>query len=187
VTRIFTYASPDFCEDARMLERLRVVAPSPGTGLIQVDWSSVEQRMGHQLPADYMAICETYGPGTFDDFLHVFQPETAHEPIDLLHQRERTLWALTYLQERGEVMPYPLSGLLPAGRTDNGDVLYWLKQPADLPDKWQIVVNEARGPEWVLYRGGLVDFLADVLSGAFRCAVFPDDFPSAKPMFRPYE
>jgi len=163
------------------------LVPPPSRQLGQPDWDAVEARLGTQLPSDYRWLVERYGPGSFDEFLHVFQPGSSVEPIQLEHQAERTAWALDYLRNGGEAIPYQNSELLSFGRTDNGDVCYWLRHPADNPDEWKVVVNEPRGPRWSTFERGVVEFLIGVLSGTHRVSVFPDDFPSDEPEFAPYE
>ena len=170
-----------------MLQQLVQAVQPPRGRPADVDWDLAERQAGSRLPADYKALVEMYGPGSWDGFLHVFQPMCENQHIDLARQQEPALWALDYLQVRGEPMPYPLSELMAVAGTDNGDTVYWLERPHEDPDAWTIVVNEARGPEWVAYDGGLVAFLADVLSRAFQCDVFPDDFPGTHPRFQPYE
>jgi hypothetical protein len=162
-----------------------VAAPARQDG--DRDWSAIEAVLGTRLPSDYKWLVEHYGPGSFDEFVHVFQPGTPIEPVQLEKQAERTAWALDYLRSGGEAVPYENSELLSVCKTDNGDVGYWLRRPADSPDSWNIVVNEARGPRWSLFDGGIVEFLVAVLSGNHRVTVFPDDFPSDQPEFAPYE
>jgi hypothetical protein len=169
-------------------ELLRLVPP-PDQPRQFPGWTDVEARLGTRLPHDYKWLVEHYGPGSFDDFLHVLQPSVAAEPIQLEHQAERTAWTLDYLREgRGhEQIPYENSELLAFCKTDNGDTGYWLRHPTNDPDAWTVVVNEARGPRWPKFKGGAVEFLVAVLSGTHRIPVFPEDFPSDRPGFAPYD
>jgi SMI1/KNR4 family protein SUKH-1 len=162
-----------------------LVAPPPRFPAI-LDWEAVEDRLGVRLPSDYKWLVERYGPGSFDDFLHIFQPGSDLESIRLEYQAERTAWALDYLRNGGESVPYENSELLSFGRTDNGDTCYWVRRPVDDPEAWTIVVNEARGPHWSTFEHGVVQFVFDVLSGNHHVSVFPDDFPSWEPEFAPY-
>lgn len=167
-------------------ELLRVVEPPEPPPSASVDWASLEGRIGTKLPNDYKWLIERYGPGSFDEFVHVLQPVTRNDAIRLEHRLERTSWTLDYLRRGGEEVPYSNDELLQAAATDNGDFIYWVRKPPEAPDSWTIVVNEARGPRWVTFKGGLVAFLAAVLSGSFTVPVFPDDFPDAQPQFEPY-
>ncbi|MCA2217153.1 SMI1/KNR4 family protein [Jidongwangia harbinensis] len=167
---------------------LLALVPPPSRPAVVPDWAAVEARLGTRLPGDYKWLIETYGSGSFDEFLGVFQPGSRIDGLRLEHQAERTAWALDYLRDGGEQVPFRNDELLPFGRTDNGDFCYWVRHPADDPDAWTVVVNEARGPEWSAFDGGgAVAFLSMVLSGGHRVSVFPDDFPGAHPAFEPDE
>ncbi|MFI9384812.1 SMI1/KNR4 family protein [Kutzneria sp. NPDC052558] len=173
-----------------MLEDLTelVAAPPRGSETV-VDWRGVEGRLGFELPVDYKELVERYGPGVFDEFIHIFQPECPTESIDLEKQVSDSLWALNYLVQEGEVVPYdlrPPAEIISVGRTDNGDIIYLRRRPVENPDLWPVVVNEARGDDWGQFEGGLTQFLTDVLSGEIRTSIFPASFPSVDPRFSPY-
>lgn len=168
-------------------ELTRLLPPPTGSSGGPIDWSVVDVAVGTSLPPDYKAFCDTYGPGSIDDFLVVYHPTTSNQYRRLQPQIEGGLWALRYLREHSEDIPYPISpepgGVLPWGRTDNGDVGYW--RTVGPPVQWTVVVNESRGPVWVEFSGTLVEFLLAVLTRRFVCPVFPDDFPSSSPAFEP--
>ena len=162
------------------------LAPAPVRRVALPDWDSVEATLGVRLPSDYKWLVERYGPGSFDEFLYVFQPGSPVEPFQLELQAGQTIRALDYLRRGGEVIPYENSELLASCRTDNGDTGYWLRRPADNPDAWNIVVNEARGTRWSTFDGGIVTFLVAVLTGTHHVNVFPEDFPSDQLKFVTY-
>jgi hypothetical protein len=161
---------------------LAAVVPPPSPPVhAEIDWDTVEQRLGLPLPQDYKDFIARYGQGSFDDFLHPYQPATGNEYLDLVHRQQIDLGALRTLQrDFGEDIPYRVGDpaeLLPVALTDNGDIVYWhVRDPKD-PDSWTITVNESRGPEWFRYDGSFTSFLADVLARRIRVSVFPDDFP----------
>lgn len=152
-----------------------------------VDWAALETRIGTGLPSDYKWLVGHYGPGVFDDFLHVLQPTAGHEAIRLEYCIERMNRTLDYLRGGGEEIPFSNDELLPAVLSDNGDTVYWRRWPRDDPERWTVVANEARGTSWVWFDGGLVAFLAAALDGSFPVPIFPEDFPSEKPRFEPYD
>lgn len=115
-----------------------------------------------------------------------FQPGASVDAIRLEHQVERAAWTLNYLRERGENVPYAESELLPVARDDNGNTCYLLRRPAEDPDLWTLVINEARDSRWETFDGGLTDFIYAVLSGNLRFDIFPEDFPDDEPTFSPY-
>lgn len=169
------------------LEALQALVPPPTAALSAPDWAVIEPQLGIRLPDDYKRLVEIYGPGSFDGFLWVLQPLGPNEHLDLLRQREIRLVALREAQEHGEAVPFPVhegqDPLLPWAITDNGDVCFWLMDPLDDPNSWAVAVNEARGDAWHRFEGSASDFLAAVLSGSSRVALFPADFPSEGPTF----
>jgi hypothetical protein len=77
--------------------------------------------------------------------------------------------------------------LLSFGRSDNGDVAYWIISSSDDPNGWKVAVGEARGPLWEEFDGGVVEWLTAVLSRRYRVRIFPSDFPRRNPRFHPHD
>jgi len=168
------------------LDDLVSLVSPPDSIRIVVDWDAVEADLGTRLPKDYKAVIDTYGPGTFDDFLSVFQPVTPFLTIELAYQSRRSAEILNYLQDQAhEFIPFALADLLAVACTDNGDTIYWVKEPSDEPDSWTITGNAARNTTWPCFSGGLAAFLYEVLSSRLRYPIFPDDFPGQQPRFTP--
>lgn len=166
-------------------ELLRLVPPPPAPSA-HIDWDRVESDLGVALPEDYKWLAETYGPGRFDDFLSILHPGSPFHPTRLVEAAERAAEILDQLHESGlESIPYQTDELLAVGKTDNGDMIYWVTKPEGEPDSWTVVANGARNTKWPHFDGGIVAFLLAVLSGAVRLDVFPRDFPSARPTFTP--
>jgi hypothetical protein len=67
-------------------EDLLRLAPPPGgePEPPPVDWARLESSLGASVPSDYKWLVEAYGPGTFDHFLYVLQPESVFEPLQLV-------------------------------------------------------------------------------------------------------
>ncbi|MBV1938361.1 SMI1/KNR4 family protein [Streptomyces sp. BV286] len=164
---------------------LRLVPP-PGGAETDVDWSQVEDALGVTLPGDYKWLVERYGPGSFNDFLYILQPSSPFHPTRLVESANRAAEILDELRESGVGIPYEVDELLPVGKTDNGDIVYWVTRPEDAPDSWTIVANGARNLKWPHFDGGIVEFLVAVLSGAHRVDVFPGDFIRDEPVFEGY-
>lgn len=162
---------------AALDELVNLVRP-PDRARAEIDWESVEARIGTSLPSDYKALVEIYGPGTFGNFLHVFQPVTPFLTIELTYQAQRQEEILNYLRDQGrEIIPFTRGELMPVARTDNGDTLYWVKCPLGSPDAWTITGNEARNTIWPEFAGSITGFLYAVMSRALRFEIFPTDFP----------
>jgi SMI1 / KNR4 family (SUKH-1) len=174
-----------------LIDDLLRVAPAVAAGEVTpVDWADMQRRLGCGLPDDYKSLIETYVPGTFGGFIHIFRPAVPYPSIDLEEQIESSASALAELRRGGERIPYRLdepSELMAAGRTDNGDIIYFVRRPLDEPNSWTIAVNESRGDEWNEFAGGITDFLANAISGARRFTVFPASFPMDVVPFEPYD
>lgn len=164
------------------LDRLRKLAPPPEkpveTGAPDA-WGEVERTVGTPLPADFKAFTDLYGSGTFDGFLYLFNPFTAGQDGNLLHERGAVLdgyvTSRNKFPDRYPLPPFPEpGGVLPAGRTDNGDELYWVTEGE--PDAWPVMVLGARGAKQETHRTTITGFLADLLSGKLATSLFPEDF-----------
>lgn len=166
------------------LDELVRLVPPPDDVVPWTDWRDLEERLGTELPDDYKALVGRYGPGSFDNFLHVLQPVCDFGPILIEPSATRSAEILEQLRAGGEEMPYAPDALLPAAKTDNGDTVYWLRESsAARPQDWTITANAARGTDWPTFGGGLVAFLLDTLSKRSHMPIFPRNFPSEKPEF----
>jgi hypothetical protein len=162
------------------------LVPSLVNDEVLTNWPVLETRLDLELPSDYKWIVDRYGPGKFDNFLHILQPGSPFEPIQLEYSIVRAGQILEQLRRSGEVIPYSTSELLPVATTDNGDTVFWIRRPMKEPDLWTITVNAARNLVWSEFNGGIVEFLVSVLSGDRRVEVFPKGFPSEHPEFSKY-
>jgi hypothetical protein len=169
------------------LDELRRLAPPPGepTGRVP-DLETVRAQLGVELPEDYRALAREWGAGEFDEFITVYEPGHHNPNLELVRQARGWEWALHYLRDRGEELPFPpgiaQGGLLAWGASGNGDPCFWHLRSED-PDSWAVVVQEARGPEWHVHEGGLADFVTRVLDGSEAVSFFPEDVPSDSPGF----
>jgi hypothetical protein len=168
------------------LDDLMALVPPP-SGVTPVNWDGIVLPGGAVPPADYRALVDAYGHGSFDDFLSVLQPSSPNRYLDLRHQIDVRIDALRVLRDDGEEMPYeiddPATHIVPWAITGNGDTVYWRRAPGAPPEAWTIVVNEGRGPDWDAYDGPATQFLLDVLTRRVAIDVFPEDWPSANPRF----
>ncbi|MFE5592943.1 histone-like nucleoid-structuring protein Lsr2 [Streptomyces sp. NPDC056549] len=168
------------------IDRLTDLCPPPPTAL-STNWSSTEQALGMQLPTDYKQIADTYGPGAFCGFLHLYHPYAPTQWTSLTGPMSATIRTqLQHDRDSGtHPVPHDPRHLFAIGVTDNGEYLFWLTEPADAPEKWTIAGTEARGPRWFTYAGGLADFLTAVLSGCETVPLFPDSLLAQGVFFSP--
>ena len=162
-----------------MLERLRRLLPPPAEALEPGrpdGWPAVEAALGTGLPSDFKAFTELYGSGKVDDFLYLFNPFTQGPDGNLLVERDRVLAG--YRQTRARFPdrlawpPFPEEGgVLPLGRTDNGDELYWVTQGQ--PGDWPVALLEARAALQELYPMPVTAFLAALAANQLTPASSP--------------
>lgn len=172
------------------LDELRRLVPPPPAGEREpVRWERAEEELGLALPADYKALIDEYGAGSFDDFLWVFEPYHDNQFLDLLWQTPNHLRVLrTLVEDGGGEEPYLLrsepGGLVSWGLTDNGDMCFWHVTSRD-PSEWTVALRPSRSSQWHRFEGALTEFLVEMLSGRERVSIFPEGVPSSAPGFTP--
>jgi hypothetical protein len=164
-----------------MLERLRELLPPPADPVEPGrpdGWAAVEGNLGTGLPSDFKAFTERYGSGTVDDFLYLFNPFAAGEDGNLLVEKDRVLAGYRQTRarfpERLSLPPFPEEGgVLPLGRTDNGDELYWVT--TGHPDGWPVALLESRATIQELHRMPVTGFLAALAANQLTSRILPKD------------
>jgi hypothetical protein len=163
-----------------MLERLRELLPPPADPAEPgrpEGWAEVEAALGTALPDDFKAYTEAYGSGKVDDFLYLFNPFAAGPDGNLLEETPRVLEAYAQTRarfpERLPLPPFPEpGGVLPLGRTDNGDELYWVTRGD--PGDWTVALLEARAGRLELHPLPVTGLLAALAAGELQTRVLPD-------------
>jgi hypothetical protein len=164
-----------------MLDRLRALLPPPAHPAEPGrpdGWAEVEATLGTPLPEDFKAFTEVYGSGKVDDFLYLFNPFAAGEDGNLLAERDRVLAAYARTRARfpDRLPPPPFpepGGVLPLGRTDNGDELYWVT--GGDPGDWPVLLLESRAARQEVHRLPVTGFLAALAAGELATRVLPDE------------
>lgn len=139
-------------------------------------WAEIEEALGTALPNDYKEYITTFGTGKMADFVWPYNPFSANRFLNLLKQVPNQVGTLRQMKEEfgDEECPYPLypeaEGLLPWGSTGNGDELFWLMIGS--PNKWPVVINEARSSRFEQYDESMTSFLAKLLAGKIVSTFF---------------
>jgi hypothetical protein len=150
------------------------------------EWSSFENR-GLNLPKDFKAFLSTFGTGVLADFFYVWNPFSNVAGMNWHEEKERTIRSLRVLiakfpDDYGEWKFYPeAGGLIPFGKTGNGDILFWLAGGA--PDQWRIAISNGE-PSLAKSSDTLSTFLANALTQPQYCAQLPN-LSSAPKTFLP--
>lgn len=151
--------------------RLRHLLLPPPSGGDVIDWEELARSVGLRLPTDYMEFVDLYGGGEIDEYLSISTPPVQGSPYgDLLDGVDPALPPEHRAQLASCIPSTEAPRLLPFGATASGDVAFWLIERA--PDEWKVVVFRRQTPHgvnrWVLFDGGMVDFLCSFLSGALQ-------------------
>jgi hypothetical protein len=162
-----------------MLERLRELLPPPADPVEPgrpEGWAEVEAALGTGLPGDFKAFTELYGSGTVDGFLYLFNPFAAGQDGNLLAEKDRALEGYRQTRarypERLPLPPFPdLGGVLPLGRTDNGDELYWVTDGD--PDGWPVALLEPRAARQEVPPMPVTGFLAALAANQLTSRILP--------------
>jgi hypothetical protein len=163
-----------------MLEQLRRLLPPPDQPLEAAPpdgWAEVEAALGTGLPDDFKAFTQLYGSGKVDDFLYLFNPFAEGQDGNLLFEKDRVLAAYAETRARFPARlplpPFPEDGgVLPLGRTDNGDELYWVT--GGDPRDWPVALLESRAARQEVHRMPVTGLLAALAAGELVSAILPD-------------
>ncbi|MFI8966597.1 SMI1/KNR4 family protein [Streptomyces sp. NPDC053493] len=133
-----------------------------------VDWSVVETELGTAVPADFKLLCSLYPTLDLGDFIRVVAPIPGQEEAWVQGVRD-DLEIVAEWCEEGDlavpVYPYPSpGGLFPWATSLQGDLFLWTTSPTG-PGDWAVTVASRNGGWWH-YTGGMVQFLADLVTEA---------------------
>lgn len=173
-----------------MFEDLTAVLPRPDNPVelaTAESWGPIVDTLGFALPVDYMQFIETYGSGSINDFIWVFNPFSATRTVNFVAQFTRILGALRTLKEEApSKVPFPLmyehGGLLPWGMTTPGDMLCWRTTGAT--GEWTTVAY-TRNVGCAEYKVPMTGYLTNMLRGSFGAPVISRDFAAQAPTFTP--
>lgn len=153
----------------------RLVEPPVGKWALP-SLEEIVQGYGTALPADYLWLMETYGPGEISSYLSILPPIPASDigkvpgVCPTAAQPEEGVEGI----EPGYLK---FGGLLALGYTPDGDGMFWSTTGA--PDEWPVVVFRRHHPPleaaWNRYDCGIVEFLVRVFTGRLERNPFSGD------------
>ncbi|MFF9068229.1 SMI1/KNR4 family protein [Streptomyces sp. NPDC014891] len=168
------------------LARLLAIVPAPDEPHTK-SWDEVERTIGATLPCDYKELVRVYGGGHWDDYLYVLEPGCPNDDYDLAawaRNQTEDLEGLWEFEKKPVELEAEGARVIPWAVTDNGECLYWLVLPGVPPERWTVMVNEARGGRWEHFPVSCTRFLAAALEGELRSGVISSSFPLATHTFR---
>lgn len=143
--------------------------------------AAAERTLGITFPDDYKDLVNTYGSGSFNDFMLVFIPYANNRYRNMLEVSKEIIDAYRTSHDTfPDQAPFPPfgepGGLFPWARTDNGDVFYW-KTEGD-PNMWPTVLFESRHAFYEEFKQSPTELLAGLFGGSIESRSFPspDDF-----------
>jgi hypothetical protein len=163
----------------------QIIAPpaEPCETGTQKNWEKIEKRLGLKFPQDYKALINTYGTGSFNDFIIVYNPFAQNEylnllyVLDTLHQADQqtqlladSVWTAV---DPFELYPAP-KGLLPWGGTTNlGETFFWqIKGP---PENWETIFYNLRSGEYEVWKHSVTEFLYRLFTRDIESVLLPAD------------
>lgn len=164
--------------------KLRAIVPPPDEPVGVGDptgWNRIEEELGLVLPDDYKEFIGTYGDGYLAGFIHIFNPFSDSPHLSLQTSVEKICKVYRDLKasEGDKQVPFCVypekSGLLPWGRNDVGNYMFWLTDGES--KKWPVVLAEGRSNRYERFNLGMATFLAKALSRELDSKIWPDDFP----------
>jgi hypothetical protein len=167
------------------IDTLVKVIPPPlePAGAFLGPWEPVEAELGTPLPPDYKDLVRVYGSGYYMEFFGISVPRCPNLYIRLETSVPAT--CATFF-DRDE-LPYPLwpdpRGLVPFGRTDNGDFLFWL--PRGTPQEWGVIVWDRGLCNFEAFDCDLTSFIAGLATGEIIPEAFPEDLATSDCLFKP--
>ncbi|MGW1535667.1 SMI1/KNR4 family protein [Streptomyces aureus] len=162
------------------LDRLRALLGEPVTwGWARPGpWTASERYLGVELPSDYKAFLDLYGPGSIDGYLSLTRPlEADAAELDRLWSLDA--WRRARL-DAPDLYPYPFhpdpGGLISWGSDESGNEYYFLALEPD-PDEWRIVVG-SESNDWFETAGTFSDFLVRCFDRTDRPPFLPRSWPT---------
>ncbi|CAG6397426.1 hypothetical protein NMG29_24900 [Streptomyces cocklensis] len=146
-------------------ELLRILEP-PAEKWVPPNRDEIVRGYGTALPADYLWLMETYGPGEVSGYLGILPPVRPSEIGNIFG----ILQSAAEMQEGVEgIEPEYLvhGGLFMWGYNPDGDSAFW--STVGEPDGWHVVTcrrhHNFDEPAWTRYDCGIVEFLVRTFQG----------------------
>lgn len=131
--------------DSALKELTRLFPPPARPQRPTGDWSAVERELGYTLPTDYKQFIATYGTGSLQTFMHVWNYLDVPAGTDMRTVIHQVTAEYEFDRVRGYPVafePYPWPGcLIPFCSTDDGNYLNW-RTTGD-PSAWCVVAYDS--------------------------------------------
>lgn len=150
-------------------------------------WEPIEVAIGAALPCDYKEFSRLYGSGGILDFIYVETPRTADGGADFARWVGEICRGFGHMERETPTVYWPSpGGLLPFGRSMDGDHFFW--QTHGPPGDWRVASwnrGGLSGENIETFECDFTDFLAGIVTGSITSAALPDDVLDCEELFRP--
>ncbi|MEU6822018.1 SMI1/KNR4 family protein [Streptomyces atriruber] len=167
------------------------LTPQLGNG----SWEALFERLGTRLPADFVALAQTYGAGNWSWWLDMPAPLDLDHRLGLATNAEEMLDGYRSLRDSfPEDFPLPAwpepGGFLPVASTIDGDQIGWCAEGDD-PDRWRVAVNPRHSEQGPPLAGNFTETLLRWLRGGRPavdgfCWLRKDQDPLEHMFFEPF-
>ena len=161
---------------------LKKILPVPFSNETEYEWAIFFERLGTNLPKDYVDFISNYGSGIINNYIIIYSPFAELEYLELSRNIKSIRTALEKHNNIYDFSIYPAKGgILPFGHTNDGDYLCW--ETNGEPEEWSIFISGNEGKN-VKFKVNFHDFLYKVLLGEIICDSFSEDLIEQKPSFK---
>ncbi len=141
---------------------------APPQNPVAVDLHAFERKVGVPLPQDFAQLMQTYGPGTFDEFVSVLAPDPAIRYTMFGRtqvEREINEGLAASHGDPDYSFPYPIypddGGLLKWGEHGGAHRLWWLTQGD--PYGWPVLIQGSESEDFFSYDGTASRLICDLI------------------------
>ena len=163
------------------LRYLTELTPPPSLTPTHADWAPVEAALHRELPADYKALVNTYGPGSFCEYITLMVPAAVRKAYDIVKSNDGHSDFAAEIWEDADEKPYEFSAdlgyeLVLWARTIDGDTLNWLAHPDRPPTAWRtLLVSRDVAEAWEHHDAPATAVLLGLLTGDIESDIITPD------------
>ncbi|KOX27536.1 hypothetical protein ADK67_14080 [Saccharothrix sp. NRRL B-16348] len=154
----------------------------------ELDWASVERRVGFRFPADYQEFMARFPSGIFRDVVRIHNPVQDQRSLAGFEEDlDRMLTGVEALQEYDDTYaPFPEPrGVIPFAGDLAGGSLFWLPWTPD-PDRWH-VVRLNRSSHWTRTKRSMTAVMLELATSRSERNVLGWDLSAKDQVFEPFD
>lgn len=158
------------------LEALSLLVPPPEVPYLGGGrWEDLFERLGTQLPTEYVALMDRYGAGYWSQWLRFYTPLRTNDRGFAYHATQVLDGYRSLRAEFPQYNPLPVwpepGGFLPFANSIDGDQIGWLTEGD--PDRWPLIVSPRHADQGPPLPNNLTHTLLEWLRGRLATEGFP--------------